>query len=123
MHSHRDRTGDGRRRNTGCGLRSLRLAIGILHGMAIFALASALLFASARMAEAQTYSVLYSFNERGDGAEPLGPVTYSAELEHGGERLPDGLISGNLLAGYAHLHFASNPAIPVSLLSQLGRLQ
>jgi cobyrinic acid a,c-diamide synthase len=50
--------------------------------------------------------------------EPLAPVTYSAELDHDGERLPDGLISGNLLAGYAHLHFASNPAIPASLVNQ-----
>jgi cobyrinic acid a,c-diamide synthase len=50
--------------------------------------------------------------------EALDPLTYSAELEHGEERLPDGLISGNLLAGYAHLHFASNPAIPGSLINQ-----
>src|SRR5207249_282518 len=50
--------------------------------------------------------------------EPLGPLTYSAELEHGEERIPDGLTAGNLLAGYAHLHFASNPAIPASLVNQ-----
>jgi cobyrinic acid a,c-diamide synthase len=50
--------------------------------------------------------------------EPLGPLTYSAELEHDGERFPDGLISGNLLAGYAHLHFASNRAIPAFLVNQ-----
>ena len=50
--------------------------------------------------------------------EPLGPLTYSAELEHGEERFPDGLISANLLAGYAHLHFASNPALAASLVNQ-----
>ena len=52
--------------------------------------------------------------------ESLGPLTYSAELEHGDDRYPDGLISGNLLAGYAHLHFASNPAIPAFLINQSG---
>jgi cobyrinic acid a,c-diamide synthase len=50
--------------------------------------------------------------------EASGPTTYGVELEHDGERLPDGLISGNLLAGYAHLHFASNPAIAASLINQ-----
>jgi cobyrinic acid a,c-diamide synthase len=50
--------------------------------------------------------------------EPLGELVYSAELEHDGDRLPDGLMCGNLLAGYTHLHFASNAAIPASLVSQ-----
>jgi cobyrinic acid a,c-diamide synthase len=52
--------------------------------------------------------------------ESLGSATYSAELEHGDDRYPDGLISGNLLAGYAHLHFGSNPAIPAFLINQSG---
>jgi cobyrinic acid a,c-diamide synthase len=50
--------------------------------------------------------------------EPLGPLAYSSELEHDEERIPDGLTVSNLLAGYAHLHFASNPAIPAFLVSQ-----
>jgi cobyrinic acid a,c-diamide synthase len=48
--------------------------------------------------------------------EPLEPLTYAADLEHGNERRADGLASGNLLAGYAHLHFGSNPQIASSLL-------
>jgi cobyrinic acid a,c-diamide synthase len=53
--------------------------------------------------------------------EPLGPLSYGAELEHGEERIQDGLMTGNLLAGYAHLHFASNPAIPAFLVNQSHR--
>ena len=77
MQSHRDCVGDGRDWNTGCGSR-WNQSIGILRGMAMFALASAFFVASAAMAGAQTYSVLYSFADRGDGAEPLGPVTLDA---------------------------------------------
>src|SRR5262249_5231716 len=47
----------------------------------------------------------------------LGQLTYAAELQRDSEEgKPDGLVSGNLLAGYAHLHFASNPAIAAALL-------
>ena len=49
--------------------------------------------------------------------EALGPLIYAAELQRDSEHgKPDGLVSGNLLAGYAHLHFASNPAIAAALL-------
>lgn len=52
--------------------------------------------------------------------EPLGPLTYAAELEPGrGARRPDGLVAGNLYAGYAHLHFGSNPAVARALASAL----
>jgi cobyrinic acid a,c-diamide synthase len=50
--------------------------------------------------------------------EPMGPLTYGAELEHAEERFLDGLVSGNLLAGYAHLHFASNAAMAASLVNR-----
>jgi cobyrinic acid a,c-diamide synthase len=49
--------------------------------------------------------------------EPLGSLTYAADLEHGNERSADGLVSGNLLAGYAHLHFGSNPRIADALVN------
>jgi cobyrinic acid a,c-diamide synthase len=49
--------------------------------------------------------------------EPLGQLTYAAELEDSrGERRLDGLRSGNLWAAYAHLHFGSNPALASALL-------
>jgi cobyrinic acid a,c-diamide synthase len=49
--------------------------------------------------------------------EPLGPLAYAAELEDGrSEPRPDGLVAGNLWAGYAHLHFGSNPEMARSLL-------
>jgi cobyrinic acid a,c-diamide synthase len=49
--------------------------------------------------------------------EPLAPLTYAAELNRGQEqpRL-DGLLSGNLLAGYTHLHFGSRPDVAVALM-------
>jgi cobyrinic acid a,c-diamide synthase len=49
--------------------------------------------------------------------EPLGPLTYAAELEDSrGDVRPDGLVAGNLWAAYAHLHFGSNPALAGALL-------
>jgi cobyrinic acid a,c-diamide synthase len=50
--------------------------------------------------------------------EPLGPLTYAAELNPGqGPGRADGLIANNLYAGYAHLHFGSNPALATGLLN------
>ena len=50
-------------------------------------------------------------------SEILGPVVYGTELDRGrGAPKPDGFLSGNLLAGYAHLHFGSNPQIAQWLL-------
>lgn len=49
--------------------------------------------------------------------EALGPLVYAAELDDGrGALRPDGLVAGNLWAGYAHLHFGSNPALARALL-------
>lgn len=78
MHSYGNDAGDGRARICGCWSRFLKqVAMGTQHGMAMFALASALLFASAALAAAQTYSVLYSFTGGADGGTP-GPVTRDA---------------------------------------------
>lgn len=50
-------------------------------------------------------------------SEILGPVVYGSELDQGrGAPRPDGFLSGNLLAGYAHLHFGSNPEMAARLL-------
>jgi cobyrinic acid a,c-diamide synthase len=50
--------------------------------------------------------------------EPLGPLTYAAELDPGrGPARPDGLVAGNLYAGYTHLHFGSNPGLAAGLLN------
>jgi cobyrinic acid a,c-diamide synthase len=50
--------------------------------------------------------------------EPLGPLTYAGELIREDERTPDGIVAENVLAGYAHLHFASNPEIPAFLVNR-----
>jgi cobyrinic acid a,c-diamide synthase len=50
--------------------------------------------------------------------EVLGPVIHATQLDRGqGVPRPDGFLSENLLAGYAHLHFGSNPHLARSLLS------
>jgi cobyrinic acid a,c-diamide synthase len=50
--------------------------------------------------------------------EPLGPLRYAAALDSGREPpKPDGLLAENLYAGYAHLHFGSNPAVARALLN------
>ncbi|HLJ93584.1 MAG TPA: cobyrinate a,c-diamide synthase [Gemmataceae bacterium] len=49
--------------------------------------------------------------------EILEPVVYAAELDHRrSPAKPDGFLLGNLLAGYAHLHFGSNPDLAPGLL-------
>jgi cobyrinic acid a,c-diamide synthase len=49
--------------------------------------------------------------------EPLGPLTPAAELQHRGEPpRPDAFVLGGLVAGYAHLHFGSNPEVAAALL-------
>jgi cobyrinic acid a,c-diamide synthase len=49
--------------------------------------------------------------------EPLGTLTYAATVQtRRGDPRPDGLVVGSLLAGYAHLHFGSNPAIALALV-------
>jgi cobyrinic acid a,c-diamide synthase len=50
--------------------------------------------------------------------EPLGPLAYAGELDDSRATRPDGLIAGSLWAGYAHLHFGSNPGLAVALLGQ-----
>jgi cobyrinic acid a,c-diamide synthase len=48
--------------------------------------------------------------------EPLGPLNPFARLEREGEDArPDGFVEDGLLAGYAHLHFASNPGALAAL--------
>ena len=49
--------------------------------------------------------------------EPLAPLRYATSL-HRPDHLdrPDGIVVGNLLAGYAHLHFGSNRGVAKSLL-------
>jgi cobyrinic acid a,c-diamide synthase len=53
--------------------------------------------------------------------EPLGPLSPAARLQREGEAAkPDGFTAGGLLAGYAHLHFASSPSAAASLVSAQG---
>jgi cobyrinic acid a,c-diamide synthase len=49
--------------------------------------------------------------------EPLGPLTYVAHLLRPDRPpRPDAIQVGSLLAGYAHLHFGSNPSALLGLL-------
>lgn len=49
--------------------------------------------------------------------EALAPLRHGVELrDTRGQTRPDGLISGNLLAGYAHLHFGSQPRLATELV-------
>ncbi len=49
--------------------------------------------------------------------EPLQPLCYATRLVRSdGAPRPDGIQIGGLLAGYAHLHFGSNPAVVPALL-------
>jgi cobyrinic acid a,c-diamide synthase len=51
--------------------------------------------------------------------EALGPLQPAARLKREGqEARPDGFVRGSLLAGYAHLHLASNPDVVHELLGQ-----
>jgi cobyrinic acid a,c-diamide synthase len=53
--------------------------------------------------------------------EPLAALQSSAVLQREGEEArPDGFVNGRLLAGYAHLHFASNPGVVAALLTPPG---
>ena len=49
--------------------------------------------------------------------EPLGPLEYvTTLLRDDRPPRPDGIAVGGLLAGYAHLHFGSNPSVADALL-------
>jgi cobyrinic acid a,c-diamide synthase len=53
--------------------------------------------------------------------EPLAPLPYATRLlrpDPDQAPRPDGIQIGGLLAGYAHLHFGSNPGVVRSLLAQ-----
>jgi cobyrinic acid a,c-diamide synthase len=52
--------------------------------------------------------------------EALGPLRPTAELRRDGEEArPDGFSCDGLLAGYAHLHFASRPEAAASLVRDM----
>ena len=54
--------------------------------------------------------------------EPLAPLQSAAHLHRDGEQPnPDGFVHQRLLAGYAHLHFGSNPQAAAALLKQCRR--
>ena len=80
MNSYGKGAGSGRARNSGCCSARLieQVTMVTLRGMAMIALVSAFLVASAAVASAQTYSVLYSFSGAPDGADPQAPVTLDA---------------------------------------------
>ena len=49
--------------------------------------------------------------------EPFAPLPYATTLHRiDREPRPDGIQIGGLLAGYAHLHFGSNPAVATALV-------
>jgi cobyrinic acid a,c-diamide synthase len=49
--------------------------------------------------------------------EPLEPLSYATSLHRTGRApTPDGIAVGGLLAGYAHVHFGSNPEVVPRLL-------
>ena len=49
--------------------------------------------------------------------EPLAPLPYATRLlRPDGDPKPDGIQIGGLLAGYAHMHFGSNPRVAANLL-------
>jgi cobyrinic acid a,c-diamide synthase len=54
--------------------------------------------------------------------EPLAPLPYATRLlRPDREARPDGIQVGGLLAGYAHLHFGSNPEVARSLVAAGSR--
>jgi cobyrinic acid a,c-diamide synthase len=54
---------------------------------------------------------------------PKGPLTYACALTdaRGDSQGPDGLVLGNTLALYTHLHFASQPCVATSLVASARR--
>jgi cobyrinic acid a,c-diamide synthase len=49
--------------------------------------------------------------------EPLAPLSYATRLlRPDQDTKPDGIQVGGLLAGYAHMHFGSNPEVARNLL-------
>jgi cobyrinic acid a,c-diamide synthase len=53
--------------------------------------------------------------------EPLGTLEQTAWLERESqEPTADGFIRDRLLAGYAHLHFGSNPPVPGAILKRIS---
>jgi cobyrinic acid a,c-diamide synthase len=51
--------------------------------------------------------------------EALAPLSAAALLHREGEEpKPDGFTAGGLLAGYAHLHWGSNPGVVAALVSR-----
>lgn len=57
--------------------------------------------------------------------EPKGPLRYACTLSDAEGRVvgQDGLMAGNTLALYSHLHFASRPEVVTSLITHLQRSQ
>lgn len=55
---------------------------------------------------------------------PKGPLTHAASLSDakGDAKGADGLVWNNVLAQYTHLHFASNPEIPASLVARARQI-
>ena len=54
--------------------------------------------------------------------EPLAPLPHATRLLRPDRSpRPDGIQIGGLLAGYAHIHFGSNPEVARNLLLSPGR--